>query len=239
MLEANLAVNLKAQTIEQHVTQGGFTPITVRSRNDGHISAFVHRDEFFYRFRASASSPALDGGARPPPVDAGVDSGTRDSGTPPVDSGTDSGGGSGVDSGSALDSGTVDGGASDAGSLDSAAAGDGGASIGSGADAGAEVADAASTDAHQAGQDGEAGGGVTPDAEASSWPGEDELDEDTDDIVTGDPGDTKRSKDSGCSLTATGSSAESELGLLLLGALSALLIHRRARAATRTPTRRA
>ncbi len=237
MLEANFDNNLKAQAIEQHVTQGGFNPVTVRSRNDGHISAFVHRDEFFYRARASAAPAPRDPGARPFPVDAGVDSGVRDAGT--TDSGVDSGSGTVLDSGSTLDSGTpdagaIDSGTRDGGAIDSGATADSGSAVGldsgpQASDAAAQVADAARA-AADAGASSDGASGATPDAGTSAWPEDDDLDQDIDDLLTDDAGEgAKRRKDAGCSLTGTGSSAESQLGILLLGAFSALLARRRAR----------
>ncbi|HTV03277.1 MAG TPA: PIG-L family deacetylase, partial [Luteitalea sp.] len=231
MLEANFDNNLKAQAIEQHVTQGGFNPITVRSRNDGHISAFVHRDEFFYRARASAAPAPRDPGSRPFPVDAGVDSGARDAGT---DAGVDSGSDSGLDSGS--DSGTQDGGATDSGNqdggaIDSGAPADGGTSVvldagSEGSDAATQMADAAAASA-DAGTSGDGTSGAAPEAGSSD---DDDLDQDIDDVLTGDAGQgAKGRKDSGCSITEAGSSAQSQLGIVLLGALSALFIRRRAR----------
>jgi LmbE family N-acetylglucosaminyl deacetylase len=64
---ANFADNLKARAINLHATQGGFTPVAVRNPGfDGHISAFVHKDEFFFSARTSTSN-------RPPVPSAGSD----------------------------------------------------------------------------------------------------------------------------------------------------------------------
>jgi LmbE family N-acetylglucosaminyl deacetylase len=128
MQTTNYDDNLKADTIRQHVTQGGFTVITVRNANDGHISAFVHRDEFFFPSRAPDGDPPVPPDAGPPPVDAGppppvdagppppVDAGPPpavDSGMPPLDAGPPP-----VDAGTRLDAGSADAGSSnlDAGS---------------------------------------------------------------------------------------------------------------------------
>jgi LmbE family N-acetylglucosaminyl deacetylase len=54
--------NLKAQAVNAHHTQGGFTGV----KDGGHISSFVHKDEFFWTARATGSN-------RPPVPNAGLD----------------------------------------------------------------------------------------------------------------------------------------------------------------------
>jgi MYXO-CTERM domain-containing protein len=63
----NFMTNLKSRAINLHASQGGFHALTVRNPGfDGHISAFVHKDEFFFSARASGSN-------RPPVPHAGLD----------------------------------------------------------------------------------------------------------------------------------------------------------------------
>jgi MYXO-CTERM domain-containing protein len=58
--------NLKARAVNAHTTQGGFTGL----RDQGHISSFVHKDEFFWPRRVVTSGNAS---ARVPVPNAGVD----------------------------------------------------------------------------------------------------------------------------------------------------------------------
>jgi MYXO-CTERM domain-containing protein len=242
---ASFDTNLKSRAIELHATQGGFNPITVRGPNDGHISAFVHRDEFFYPFRASASRPPIEPGTRPP---AGVDAGTPpiDAGTPPVDAGNDAGtppidASTTPDAGRDAGSSPADSGSPDAGStqLDAGTQpADAGALADTGALADAEtmldalvvdaaptptatVADANSTDDAELPPDLPKGGGT------SAWPGE-ELEQDIDDVVDGDVDDVKRKKDSGCSLALSSAEGNSSwAGVPTVGLVLALAWRRR------------
>lgn len=61
--------NLKARAINAHTTQGGFTGL----RDQGHISSFVHKDEFFYSRRVVVSGTDRFASTRVPVPNAGLD----------------------------------------------------------------------------------------------------------------------------------------------------------------------
>lgn len=255
MQTTNYANNLKAQAINQHQTQGGFNAMTVRNSNDGHISAFVHRDEFFFASGVPDGNPPEPPDAGPPPpVDAGppppVDAGPPppvDAGPPPpVDSGTpppplDAGAPPPVDAGTRLDAGSADAGNSnlDAGSapVDSGSqpVDSGSVSLDAGpdADAGASV-DSGSIDAGAppASDAGSLDAGAPPQTPSfvgtiSAWPGDEGWEQDVSDLLQGDGATAGGDNDSGCSVGARGS--DSSAGLALIGLGLALLRRRRQR----------
>jgi MYXO-CTERM domain-containing protein len=256
MQTTNYDSNLKAQAIEQHQTQGGFSVITVRSETDGHISAFVHRDEFFFASRAPDGDPPVPPDAGPPPpVDAGppppVDAGPPppvDAGPPPpVDAGSppplDAGSPPPVDAGARLDAGSVDAGSGnlDAGSapVDAGSqpidAGSTTLDAGAGVDAGALLEGGGSVDAG-VGPGLEAGsadaGGTTPQGPSfvgtiSAWPGDEGWEQNVSDLLKGDAGDGSGDGDPGCSVGARGSRAST--GFALIGLALAFLRRRRQR----------
>jgi LmbE family N-acetylglucosaminyl deacetylase len=240
MQSTDYSMNLKARAIDRHQSQGGFHAMTVRSPSDGHISAFVHRDEFFFSARAPAGNPRPVDAGTPPPVDSGtpppvdsgtpppVDSGTPppvDSGTPPLDSGTQP-----VDAGTRLDASTDAGNNDpDAGSTqpDSGAALDGGqlpdAAL---ADAGSPTEDAAIAEAGtDAGEAAHFGG------TSASWPVDEGWEQNVDDLLHAgaDPGEGAGSGGGGCSVAPSSNPQRFSVLFAALGLSSALLSRRRTR----------
>jgi LmbE family N-acetylglucosaminyl deacetylase len=173
-----------------------------------------------------------------PPIDAGTDSGTQ------TDSGTNDGG-SNSDAGAQADAGALDASNSDSGggSIDAASMG---------SDAGTPVEDAAvdaalELDAAQSDADApfdatlaDANPAAETDsgASTSAWPGDEDFEQDTDDVVEGDAGDdkSKPKKGSGCSLSAQGQSSGLSASLFAI-ALASLLTRFRLRSSTRRRTR--
>jgi hypothetical protein len=167
------------------------------------------------------------------PIDAGTDSGMQpDSGGPD--------GGSNPDAGTQADAGALDASNSDSGggNIDAASIGsDAGPQLEDAAvDAALELDADAPFDATLADANAEAdtGSGET----TSAWPGDEDLEQDTDRVVEGDASDGKSrpKKGSGCSLSTQGQSSALSGSLCAL-ALASLLVRFRPRSSTRRGTR--